>query len=437
MIRLGAAFKSSLLFFFLISFVPFCLYYYRYPVVTFYVEWLAIFLGYLALLGFFFIPYTHVWIPKISVWLVIFAGFLLIQPLLIGTKYTEFTRVSIFCIVWAALLIWVSKSLLNHVSLINIIAAGIALGAFINTLFGLSEILQNREVRGILSQANNYANYACLGIISMIYLYAKDRVVPALLATYLILTSIVLSYSHSRSIILYLVIVTLISLCYKLPKNIGLILKFITAVIIVISVAAVARIIEELNLLGTEHYSADNIRIAMATHAIKEFMANPLMGIGFGNYFYFQGDLFSVYAHNILLQLLSETGIIGTSIIVYALYRWFRTAKAVSVEAWYLYSFLAIIGIHSLLEFPLWYTHFLGITAIMLGIYSNEFYNFRFKLYMRLIYGAVVSVGLFIVSNVMYHYWTFQNNVESIDIKFENGTFVVPKDSGIEIKIKQ
>ena len=61
-----------------------------------------------------------------------------------------------------------------------------------------------------------------------------------------------------------------------------------------------------------------NNRSTLYTFAILLFSQNPLLGSGWGSYKYLRESVFGEYnnAHNVFLQLLAETGVIGTVIFI-------------------------------------------------------------------------------------------------------------------------
>lgn len=69
---------------------------------------------------------------------------------------------------------------------------------------------------------------------------------------------------------------------------------------------------------GVDEYSSG--RLALWGHALELWQSAPLFGIGWGGFRYEWMDggtqVVSVGAHNVLLQLLAETGILGTSVFV-------------------------------------------------------------------------------------------------------------------------
>lgn len=75
-------------------------------------------------------------------------------------------------------------------------------------------------------------------------------------------------------------------------------------------------------------------------------------------------------AHNIILHFLAETGIIGTFLLVAGI--GFSLPKHYVPKHTPVYGILAIQMVHSMVEFPMFYMHFMVVTAIMLGMIHEE-----------------------------------------------------------------
>ncbi|MXR36594.1 O-antigen ligase family protein [Craterilacuibacter sinensis] len=113
------------------------------------------------------------------------------------------------------------------------------------------------------------------------------------------------------------------------------------------------------------------------------FMAHPLFGVGLGGYAAqsvllepaFAGQwseswLFT-HCHNIVLQLLAETGIVGTlavaGALLWAFLPWFKRENVGADALLVLGLALVLLG-HSLFEYPLWYASFLMVFAVLMGV---------------------------------------------------------------------
>ena len=112
-------------------------------------------------------------------------------------------------------------------------------------------------------------------------------------------------------------------------------------------------------LLGSTY----QYRIVMWVDAVKVILQNPVLGVGAGNYpsgQYWVSDanehtLGTPHVHNVLLQVAAEFGVPVAIALIALCVWWIRgNVRARSLEGITVAMFIALIGIHSLLEWPLW-----------------------------------------------------------------------------------
>jgi len=79
------------------------------------------------------------------------------------------------------------------------------------------------------------------------------------------------------------------------------------------------------------------------------------------------------HSHNLFLQLLAETGIAGLSCVAIPLVSWFWRMpwRSLTPDRCWMIGVLAVIGLHSMVEFPLWHANFLGMFALLFGAASS------------------------------------------------------------------
>lgn len=122
------------------------------------------------------------------------------------------------------------------------------------------------------------------------------------------------------------------------------------------------------------------MRLELWRQAIDVWMTSPWIGVGaykFAPTVYLTATFdahrpIDAYVHNSALQILAEFGLIGAGALAVAIAFWginlirhrceLRSADAV------LLLWLGILGIHSVLEFVLWYAHFLLVFSLSLGL---------------------------------------------------------------------
>jgi O-antigen ligase len=121
-------------------------------------------------------------------------------------------------------------------------------------------------------------------------------------------------------------------------------------------------------------------RLQIWYDSLRLFWQSPWLGIGAGK---MNAESFLLldtpsamayksifeHAHNLFLHLLTEMGIGAFLITLTCMAIWFRRFKwyDLNLETWWLITLLTILGIHSMLEYPLWYAYFLGVASILLG----------------------------------------------------------------------
>ena len=129
-----------------------------------------------------------------------------------------------------------------------------------------------------------------------------------------------------------------------------------------------------------------DIRLSEWRKAWLIFLESPLWGIGIGNYgwhsFNYQAlpefsavfkNLFLHHSHNLIMQVLAELGVAGLLLLVFMAATWLRQVLPLwkNPSYWLIFALVIVLLLHSSVEFPLWYSFFLGLTAIVLGL-GNE-----------------------------------------------------------------
>jgi len=101
-------------------------------------------------------------------------------------------------------------------------------------------------------------------------------------------------------------------------------------------------------------------------------------------------------AHNLVMQLAAEMGLAGLLILfgTMGMWIWQGVRKQISIYHWWGYTVLLVLGIHSMLEYPLWYAYFLGIAAILLGALDRGAYRLEMRVLGRLYVVTILLLGL-------------------------------------------
>lgn len=127
------------------------------------------------------------------------------------------------------------------------------------------------------------------------------------------------------------------------------------------------------------------IRLGLWKAAADMVWENPWLGIGINNYDWFAFDQMKYFpamektgsivvgdaehAHNLIMHLAAEMGIVAGVIVSVWLVRWSVRAFSSRTrgEDWWVVACGSVILIHAMLEYPLWYSYYLGLFCLLAG----------------------------------------------------------------------
>ena len=435
--------------------LPFLQFHHTHPVPTSYSEALAFALGLAALSLLLAKRYwREMAFPRVAFGLVGLLMVLVLQMFLDMHVYQESALIAAFYLIWAMLLMMLGAVLRKEVGLAGIAAAlawFLLAGGMLSALVGVLQHYQihsfldrvidvktGSAVFGNLAQPNHFANYTTLSLASLVYLFVCGRL-HALAAVPLALPLLfVLALSGSRSAWLYLLVLLALAawLWWRQQRsNISSAdgRKALQAAVLLIVgfvgmqwlaqtpwfaapmpvITAAARLFDQADGIS--------IRWQLWQEAWLMFLQAPILGTGFGQFSWnhFQlaplfknPDVSGIYnnAHNIVMQLLAETGLLGAGAVMGSIVLGLSGLRrqAFDIHAWWLLGLLAIIGIHSLLEYPLWYAYFLGIAAFLLGVGETRLAGLELQRIGRGAMAVVLVIGWLITVNLTQQFYSLE-----------------------------
>lgn len=460
------ALDISLFFIGLMFFLPFIIMRHALPIPSFYTEWFAALSGFIAILP---LLRTTIWrsiqIPQISLVFLGLATILIMQWVLGMLQSTQFFLLLLSYLIWAFFLTTLGNYLRHELGwerLITTLAWSLIAAGIVNFIIlalqllvksgGIVPFLPNLVSFGAVSQPNHLANFDALAIASLIYLYAKKRCSQSFFILLLLLFIIILSFSGSRSAWLYLSAFAILAItlhinaikqdasdeAYRRVLGAGLLVLPAFAFVQIIIHHVIPNQYVSLpteRLMDSVNVQTPSARLHIWYDSLRIFIQSPWLGIGMGQ---IREGAFSLlshpsamasnivfeHAHNLFLHLLTEMGVFATLFVFIGLIIWIRSFKwhKLNLETWWLISLLVVIGIHSMLEYPLWFTYFLGITAVLLGAGDEKYFAINFHprvhkfcdafhkkisaitLKLILLFGAINLCTLFI-ANLMLEKW--------------------------------
>ncbi|HPN02331.1 MAG TPA: Wzy polymerase domain-containing protein [Methylotenera sp.] len=432
--------------------MPFILMTHSMPITTFYQEWLAGALGLISMLAFLGNRnFKIIHIPKISFIFVGLAGIICAQWALGMLHSSQYAQLVLSYFLWAFLLTILGSHLkrtlgwekiattiswffiLGGIANVGIVSLQIAVNCGINIPY-----LPATDSYGAMAQSNHFADYISLTIGSLFYLFAKDKIGRFHFGGLLVLFTTLLAFSGSRSSWFYLVAITILAASLKMFAPSSEHAKKLRATCIwLLPLFAAIQIMLHLVLpdylidLPTEEIikqaseKSPTLRMQIWLDSFYIFTQSPWLGIGTGqlrwqSYLLLDSSVTvqvnKVYehAHNIFLHLAVEMGLLAPMLLLAGLIIWLKKFSmcAPDIEKWWCIALLSVIGIHSMLEYPLWFSFFLGITAFLFGAADENIKTITFEnrgyQTLRMTFVGVVLVGAMNLTTMFVAYYKIE-----------------------------
>lgn len=423
-------FPFSLIIVGLMGVLPFLQWKHYYPITDFYTEWVAAIVGLCALLFNFrrLASLPLIALAPLSLVLIVW-----LQYAMGMMAYTQQALMISAYLIWAALIAMLAHALKNEFGIgkvAEVLAWFILAGGMLNACAALIQhyhvhapfaafVTPDSEgtVYGNLAQQNHFSDYMSLSLASLLYLFARSRIPLFAAVSFGIIQLFTLALSGSRSAWLYLAAMALLAVLHsRKERNRALLYgaALLIPAFIAMQFAAHLAIFssggaltsgDRLFFIGRD----SGIRLYLWREAWLMFLKSPILGVGFGQFAWHHfgyGPLLKdpqitgLYSnsHDIAFNLLAETGLSGFLVVFGGLFFWARRMTLpFDIHAWWLYSLLLILALHSLDEYPLWYAHFLGLFMLLLGLGEERAFRLPFApaiVAFLLVLGGYLTMGL-------------------------------------------
>lgn len=297
-----------------------------------------------------------------------------------------------------------------------------------------------RRPFGNMAQANHLATYITFAMAAALYFVQTQRLHAPIWALLSIIYSIGLALTVSRGPWLQMGIIVMAGFWMSFIKtkhhhptwtrwhNTREWLIPALLVILFIAINAAVRWANIFYNLKLGESAADRFRdasqitprIALWKYGWMMFKTHPLLGVGWGEFPNYQYKLVKVLgsveiannSHNIFIDLLAKTGLIGFSIVVIGLISWFmRIVRAPhSSITVFGVTLISLFMIHALVEYPQQYTFFLLPTMFIFGLLETKSLRLLPEKITLNTYALIVFGGL----NALYPIFRDYTRVEAL-----------------------
>ena len=152
--------------------------------------------------------------------------------------------------------------------------------------------------------------YALQGVGLYMLKYHSDRSIPVIL---LILAGIISLYAGARQMIIGVFVIALIWVLASFGRR-GIFIVALMSLLVPLLYFFSSNINELFSSTVEEGYVEGGGRGIWLLAGIQMFLDNPILGAGFGR-FNLMGD-YDTYPHNLIIEILCETGIVGFVVII-------------------------------------------------------------------------------------------------------------------------
>lgn len=432
----------------LMIFVPFLVTYHMPPIASFYKEWLAALFGVLAALFLVARTRAHFQFPVVAFIPLLLMLILGVQVMLLRPDYWQNQFIAALYLGLSMLLMVLAANLRHAFSLPRIVPvlawAFVAATVVILLLMVVSKFIDPKSElafwilngrAGNIGQVNHFSNFVSLGLGSLLYLRLSNRVGnwPTVIISALILIG--LAQAGQRMAILYVGLLSVGGwlLARQMASRQSLPVRPASLLWLAVGFVLAQFVVPLLSFLDPATVPAKRLvatmgeqssRLMLLEQGWEVFKAHPWLGIGWGEFAWYNFNVTEAYpglkglwgnVHNIIMQLLAETGLVGALGFVLCMLYWLREQwlGELTLEKWWLLALLSILGVHSLLEYPLWYTHFLAYASVLLGLSAERNLQGRFKLG-PIAFGAIFIFACWSLGNLVTDYQRLEHAINTL-----------------------
>lgn len=287
---------------------------------------------------------------------------------------------------------------------------------------------------GNVGQVNHLSNYLAMALASLGYLWLNGRVNRWLFIALTLLLVLGLAIGGQRMAILYVLVLSIggwLLARSAMPagqsSSARHILWLIPVFIVMQLIAPWLTFLEPAAMPAqrlAETAGQSSTRLMILEQAWMLFREYPWLGAGWGEFAWHNFNLTEQYpdldglwnnAHNIVAHSLAELGLVGAVILLTGVIGWLVQQRhgELSLERVWILALLSIVGIHSLLEYPLWYLTFLTLTALLFGLGAQTTWTFRFRL-APVLFLAVFVFACWTLGNMLKHYFVLETTLTEL-----------------------
>ncbi|MGE8559472.1 MAG: Wzy polymerase domain-containing protein [Acinetobacter sp.] len=281
-----------------------------------------------------------------------------------------------------------------------------------------------------MAQPNHLGTLLNLALFSSCYLYGKAKLKLSLLISSFIFLTFAIALTQSRTG--YLIFLSALILVFLFHKKLNLIIKNKYLIMVLIYFLTIISFLSEIkNFLSlyfdirqtasiVERATTGYERLKIWNQMVHAIMKQPWDGYGWNQTTSAQFSVIDLYhghewatsSHNFFLDILVWSGVpIGIVVISFIIYFYLYLFNNVfDLDRFFSFLVVSALGIHSLLEYPLYYSYFLILLGLFCGTaltgYRNTVYQIRSE------YSIFIFIlGMLVFFGICRDYFKVEDNL--------------------------
>lgn len=445
----GLGRSSGAILIFLLFSVPYIQPVHEVPIPSFYSEWASVFLALALLLVFSFKHFS--WEPgqgyithsafALTLLAVLTALQSLAGMLIYPTAAITFAAVAVLGVAVSAVGVRLRRLGLSH-HVLDVITAALIFAATANVAaailqsFGwqisgleISRIQPPNRLDGLIGQPNHLGTLCVMGIVALWWWSIRSPIGGMWCIPFAFLLALGVAGSASRIALVSLGATWIGVLIFSIRSGRGQLVKLGVAFIAVLFAFFVYGFLKPESVADAFRSDTVGVRLGYLSVAWELFKNNPFLGVGFENFagqkFALDGvdlrNLTTTHSHNLFTHLMAEWGVLGLVSGAIFFVSWCvlaRDALRLHSEEKALAALLVLVlWLHSSVEYPLWYIHWLVPYLFLVAVAGDRFFSVPSDLLTKKLLVVLWVVTFFISITALVDY----RRIAQVTSRMESG----------------
>lgn len=286
------------------------------------------------------------------------------------------------------------------------------------------------------AQPNTLATFLIMGLISLLYLFEKQKlnVISSSLMAILIIFGIALTQSRTSWIFALCFVVWWLWKTSAFQSRTSKKYLFLFVSFYILSILTLPTLSEFIGVNNTRDVftraSTGLERLAMWKQMLIAIQNQPWFGYGWNQVsvaqvmttLEFPVQVWTEHSHNFILDVLVWNGVvIGIGILIFLIFWFYQLYRSVNnIEVVIALSIVGVVLVHAMFEYPLDYAFFLLPIGFIIGLIQAQDQNTKVLKFSRLYTGSALVISIILYVWIFIEYRTIEKDMQLVRFEILN-----------------